>query len=55
MLPHVATKQEMGATSEHYRDVADRRAHYHSVLKQKYVRLARYPWLPVQPEPPEPK
>jgi hypothetical protein len=25
--------------------------HYHSALTQKYDRAARYPWLPVEPDP----
>ena len=28
---------------------------YHSVLTEKYQRAARYPWLPVAPDPPEPE
>jgi hypothetical protein len=28
---------------------------YHAEMKQKYERAARYPWLPVEPEPPEPQ
>jgi hypothetical protein len=28
---------------------------YHKVLARKYLRAARYPWLPVAPDPPEPK
>src|SRR5947209_518836 len=28
---------------------------YHSALRAKYERAARYPWLPVAPDPPEPK
>jgi hypothetical protein len=31
-----------------------RRAAYHSRLRSKYERAARYPWLPVAPDPPEP-
>jgi hypothetical protein len=27
----------------------------HARLKEKYWRAARYPWLPVRPDPPEPK
>lgn len=27
---------------------------YHTSLRQKYERAARYPWLPVEPDPPEP-
>jgi hypothetical protein len=28
---------------------------YHNRLKEKYERAARYPWLPVGPDPPEPE
>jgi hypothetical protein len=27
----------------------------HARLKEKYWRAARYPWLPVEPDPPEPE
>jgi hypothetical protein len=30
------------------------RADHHAGLVQKYHRAARYPWLPVEPDPPEP-
>jgi hypothetical protein len=29
--------------------------HYHSALTEKYERAARYPWLPVARDPPEPE
>jgi hypothetical protein len=32
----------------------DRASVYYSDLIQKYLRAARYPWLPVGPDPPEP-
>jgi hypothetical protein len=28
---------------------------YHASLGEKYAKAARYPWLPVAPDPPEPK
>jgi hypothetical protein len=28
---------------------------YHDRMKEKYQCAARYPWLPVEPDPPEPK
>jgi hypothetical protein len=28
---------------------------YHAALKAKYERAARYPWLPIAPDPPEPE
>ena len=31
-----------------------RRRDYHAAMKAKYERLARYPWLAVDPDPPEP-
>jgi hypothetical protein len=30
-------------------------ATYHRALKAKYERAVRYPWLPVEPDPPEPE
>ena len=30
------------------------RADHHASLARKYERAARYPWLPVEPDPPEP-
>jgi hypothetical protein len=32
-----------------------RLADYHEDLARKYERAARYPWLPVEPDPPEPE
>lgn len=31
------------------------KADYHACLREKYERAARYPWLPVEPDPPEPE
>ena len=31
------------------------RSRFHDELAKKYHRAARYPWLPVAPDPPEPK
>ncbi len=28
---------------------------YHAAMARKYRRAARYPWLPVEPDPPEPR
>jgi hypothetical protein len=36
-------------------EAAARRAEYYTRLGQKYERAARHPWLPVEPDPPEPK
>jgi hypothetical protein len=30
-------------------------AEYSGKMRMKYERAARYPWLPVEPDPPEPK
>jgi hypothetical protein len=35
----------------HSRRLAD----HHATLRRKYERAARYPWLPVDPDPPEPE
>jgi hypothetical protein len=29
-------------------------AKYHDAMRMKYERAARYPWLPIEPDPPEP-
>jgi hypothetical protein len=34
--------------------LADALARYHELLVEKYLRAARYPWLPIAPDPPEP-
>jgi hypothetical protein len=31
------------------------KADYHHAMKWKYRRAARHPWLPVEPDPPEPE
>jgi hypothetical protein len=33
----------------------ERKIDYHANLRRKYERAARYPWLPVAPDPPEPE
>ncbi len=33
----------------------ERMAMHYDLLRLKYERAARYPWLPVAPDPPEPK
>lgn len=38
----------------HWVDVYRKSAEYHAAMKAKYARLARHPWLPVEPDPPEP-
>ncbi len=37
-----------------YRLHAARRAAYHSAMKEKYAWAARFPWLPIMKDPPEP-
>jgi hypothetical protein len=60
-----ALKSRFGGTSEmtveeitrlhgDYDRMIDR-AHHHASLARKYERAARYPWLPVEPDPPEPE
>lgn len=36
-------------------ELCGRLANHHTRLEEKYARAARYPWLPVAPDPPEPK
>lgn len=36
------------------RDKVSRQVDYWKNLKSKYERAARYPWIPVEPDPPEP-
>jgi hypothetical protein len=33
----------------------ERLGDHHAALQAKYERAARFPWLPVEPDPPEPK
>ena len=47
LVAHRAAK----ADTERHRMLAE----YHRALNQKYRRAALYPWLPVPPDPPEPK
>jgi hypothetical protein len=35
--------------------LASARADYHQAMWLKYFHAARYPWLPVEPDPPEPE
>jgi hypothetical protein len=44
----------MGQAIE-YRQLLKRIADHESKLCDKYERAARYPWLPVAPDPPEPR
>ena len=36
-------------------EVARERIAYWELILSKYERLARYPWLPIEPDPPEPE
>jgi hypothetical protein len=45
--PSVGVRREADACAE--------RIAYHSRMRRKYERAARFPWLPVEPDPPEPK
>ena len=36
-------------------DATVRRINYHAEMARKYEHAARYPWLPVAPDPPEPE
>jgi hypothetical protein len=49
----VVTKVAETGRSE--REGAEARAAYHARLRQKYEEAARYPWLPVDSDPPEPE
>ena len=43
------------AKEKHDRELAGRRATYHDALGRKYWRAAWFPWLPIEPDPPEPQ
>lgn len=38
-----------------YQPPNPRQAVYHAAMKRKWLRAARYPWLPVEPDPPSPE
>ena len=63
MARGTALKSRLGSTSEMsaetgqlYRDYERMRdrADHHAAMAHKYEHAARYPWLPVEPDPPEP-
>jgi hypothetical protein len=31
-----------------------RKIEYHATMARKYPRVVRFPWLPIEPDPPEP-
>jgi hypothetical protein len=44
---------EIGQIYRDYDRMMDR-ANHHAAMAHKYEHAARYPWLPVEPDPPEP-
>jgi hypothetical protein len=44
---------EIGQIYRDYDRMMDR-ANHHTAMAHKYEHAARYPWLPVEPDPPEP-
>jgi hypothetical protein len=54
--PFIAEVRSRGFGVELFeRASLNRREAYHAALTAKYERAARYPWLPVAPDPPEPE
>jgi hypothetical protein len=39
----------------HYYDITHKWAEYCELMELKYRRASKYPWLPVEPDPPEPE
>jgi hypothetical protein len=55
---HAAQEPRSAEGSTYARDVAASyraRAAWNDRMKRKYERAARYPWLPVEPDPPMPR
>ena len=55
---HFASIDEASMASSAHLPITSHRieaAAYHQRMKAKYERAARYPWLPVAPDPPEPR
>jgi hypothetical protein len=48
------TVEEITRLHDDYERMMDR-ADHHASLARKYEEAARYPWLPVEPDPPEPE
>jgi hypothetical protein len=49
--------EEMRARFDEYRRLSAlllRKMEYHAAMARKYRHVARFPWLPVEPDPPEP-
>jgi hypothetical protein len=60
MMSHESRAMELMDNAPSVTDAeARRRFHaritWHEVMNAKYERAARYPWLPVEPDPPEPE
>jgi FtsZ-interacting cell division protein ZipA len=55
MLEHVEFLAERRFADKSEVALSRRRMDYHRDLAEKYERAARYPWLPVAPDPPEPE
>ncbi len=52
--PSGKTTEEIMQLHRDYDRMMDR-AEHHESLARKYEQAARYPWLPVEPDPPEPE
>jgi hypothetical protein len=51
-------EEEFRAAVEEFRrkrTLSDRQREYHAAMAGKYRLVARLPWLPVEPDPPEPQ
>ena len=46
--------ERLGAESREEAEQYAKKADYYWAVVRKYERAARYPWLPVEPDPPEP-
>ena len=44
-----------GMYGDNYGRLSKRGIAYHSAMARKYRHAARYPWLPIEPDPPEPE
>lgn len=55
LLDQLAEENEAELRIHEDAQLFTRKAEHFANLKQKYERAARYPWLPVAPDPPEPE
>jgi hypothetical protein len=53
--PEVARAKRTRALVHDHKERATRGIAYHAAMAQKYRYAARYPWFPVEPDPPEPE